>query len=134
MRYLKHSPERQTATTSMPSRIQITTSLQLAACMTSRHGPTDTPSRTSILAARVQAIAIVGGSNALCLPRGRAIDRFSSRHGDSVLQPFWRTIESKVRETTGGRVDKDQRDEDQQATVGPCGTMSFISTEIIDGP
>lgn len=99
----QHSPERKAATAGMPSRIQITSGLQLATCMASRHGPTNTPSRTSILAARVQAMAIIGGSNALSLPRGRAIDRFSSRHCDSVLRSSWRTIESKVRETTGGQ-------------------------------
>lgn len=72
-------PERKTSTTSVTPGIQITPRLQLAARIARSHGAADSPSRTSILADRVNPVTIVKGSNALGLPRGRA-SRFGARH------------------------------------------------------
>lgn len=72
-------PERKTSTTSMTPGVQITPRLQLATRIARSHGAADSPSRTSILADRVNSVTIVKGSNALGLPRGRA-SRFSARH------------------------------------------------------
>lgn len=72
-------PERKTSTTSMTPGIQVTPRLQLAARIARSHGAADSPSRTGILADRVNSVTIVKGSNALGLPRGRA-SRLGARH------------------------------------------------------
>lgn len=64
----------------MSPRIQITSSLQLTACIARSHGATDPPSGAGILADRVNSVAIIESSNTLGLPRCRAICRFGSRH------------------------------------------------------